>query len=204
LVNNSREIYLMDIAKTELRRLTFAPCMEERPSWSKDGKWIYFASDCSKKVFFEIWKIRSDGAGGMRQVTFHGGYEAFESWDGMSLYYVKSLDAPGLWKVSPDGGDENPILDSVTEGAWSMAEDGIYFFNFGTSERSRSLQFYSFANSRTELIYQTHADATRHSPGLAARRDGRSILVALLENQNSEINVVDPFELLGSRRDSIP
>jgi hypothetical protein len=65
---------------------------------------------------------------------------------------------------------------------------------FGNAERSRSIEFFSFSNLRTELIYRTHADATRTFQGFAVSRNGRSILVSLLENQSSEIKVVDNFE----------
>ena len=80
------------------------------------------------------------------------------------------------------------------QGAWSLAEDGIFFLYFGTAERSRSIQFFSFTNLRTEFLYRTQGDATRVCPGFTASRDGRSILVSLLENQSSEIKIVSPFE----------
>lgn len=194
LTDGNFDVFTIEPRTSAIRRLTSEPSMDVRPSWSIDGKWIYFGSDRAKKGFPQIWKVRSDGSEPPRQVTIGGGFEACESRDGRSLYYIKSMDAPGLWRVPPGGGDEVPILDAAREGFWSVAEDGIYFVNFGTAERARSVEFYSFATGRSEVIYRTPEDATKTSPGLAVSRDGRSLLISLLENQSSEITIVDHFE----------
>lgn len=193
LVRGQRHIYVAEPGKPGVRQLTAETMMEARPGWSRDGKWIYFCSLRDKLAAPEIWKVHADGSGGLRQITRHGGFEAFESPDGAWVYYVKSAEAPGLWKVPPDGGDEIPVLDSVTEGEWSVTPEGIFFMYFGTAERSRNIQFFSFAHPATEFVYRTSADATRNCPGFAASNDGRSIIVPLLENQSSEIQVVTGF-----------
>lgn len=188
------DVFTIEPRTGKVKRLTSGASTHVRPSWSRDGKWIYFGSDRAKKGVSQIWKIQSDGGGMPRQVTVGGGFEGFESWDGKSLYYTRSIDAPGLWKVSPDGGDEILVLDAVREGFWSVAEDGIYFVNFGTAERSRSIEYYSFSTGRSQVIYRADADATHTIPGFAVSRNGRSLLISLLENQSSEITVIDPFE----------
>jgi Tol biopolymer transport system component len=59
-----------------------SPTNEVKPSWSHDGKWIYFSSSRTGAV--EIWKIPAAG-GEPIQVTRDGGYVAFESLDGKTL-----------------------------------------------------------------------------------------------------------------------
>ena len=100
------------------------------PSWSRDGRWIYFASNRSGRR--ETWKIPA-GGGTALQVTHEGGGPAFESADGEQLYYFKSsvnLDAaPGpLLGLPVKGGPEVQVLPRVMNwAAFAIAAKGIYF-----------------------------------------------------------------------------
>src|SRR4029453_14307319 len=69
------------------RQLTDGPFSSPVPSWSHDGKWIYFTSDRSGR--FEIWRVSPEG-GAAEQFTKEGGYVALESGDARTLYYTKS------------------------------------------------------------------------------------------------------------------
>ena len=87
-------IYVIRSSGGKPVRLTSDPASEVIPSWSRDGKWIYFASTRSGRN--EVWKAPADG-GDAVQVTKNGGWVAFESADGASLYYTKDrlcLSAP--------------------------------------------------------------------------------------------------------------
>ena len=57
------------------------------PSWSRDGQWIYFASARTGRS--EVWKVPAAGGQAVR-ITRRGGFAAFESPDGKSLYYAKA------------------------------------------------------------------------------------------------------------------
>jgi dipeptidyl aminopeptidase/acylaminoacyl peptidase len=95
------DVYVIDAAGGPPRRLTPDASNEHRPSWSRDGRWIYFASDRTGR--FEVWRLPADG-GGAERLTDEGGYACFESF-GRSRE-VARLDvpvAPGLGlTVSPD------------------------------------------------------------------------------------------------------
>lgn len=65
------------------------------PTWSTDGKWIYFASDHAGDQ--QLWKVPAQAGARPVQVTRHGGLLGFESLDGRYLYYVKSFPALGIW-----------------------------------------------------------------------------------------------------------
>src|SRR5437870_1663626 len=47
------------------------------PSWSADGRWIYYTSAQTGRD--EIWKALAEGGGRAVQVTTNGGDEALES-----------------------------------------------------------------------------------------------------------------------------
>jgi len=50
VVNGNPDIYLASADGQPLRRLTSAPARDIDPEWSRDGQWIYFASDASGAV----------------------------------------------------------------------------------------------------------------------------------------------------------
>ena len=79
-------IYVIPVSGGQPVRLTNAE--GDVPSWSRDGRWIYFHSPADD----QIWKIPASG-GHAVPVTRGGGFEAFESADGRYLVYSKSDEA---------------------------------------------------------------------------------------------------------------
>jgi hypothetical protein len=64
------------------RQLTSGAFTSTVPNWSRDGKWIYFASDRTGR--FEIWHVPAEG-GTAEQITRDGGYLVDESTDAQTL-----------------------------------------------------------------------------------------------------------------------
>src|SRR6185295_18975220 len=81
------EIYVVPATGGKPRRLTNNPALDHVPSFSDDGKWIYFQSNRTGQV--QIWRVPLAG-GDAVQVTQEGGSVAVESPDGAHLYYVPS------------------------------------------------------------------------------------------------------------------
>ena len=113
-------IFVMPSDSGQSRRLTSDTASEIIPSWSADGKTIYFSSDRSGR--FEIWKAPVAG-GKATQVTQNGGYVAFESRDGRSLYYMKSMSGP-LWGRPLEGGKEKQLIERVLMRGFVVEDDG--------------------------------------------------------------------------------
>ncbi|MBS1840549.1 MAG: PD40 domain-containing protein [Acidobacteria bacterium] len=122
------KIYKIRLDRPEPQLLTMDEFENRCPSWSRDGKWIYFASTRTEK--YQVWKIPSEG-GAPVQVTRDGGHAAFESADGKILYYAKTGYAnPEIWQVPVNGGAEKlvaPQLKPFTWASWSVVNDGIIF-----------------------------------------------------------------------------
>jgi Tol biopolymer transport system component len=119
------DIYVINSQGGKPVRLTTTPSNEVKPSWSHDGKWIYFCS--SRTGALEIWKIPATG-GEPIQVTRNGGYTAFESLDGETLYLEKGLGL-GLWSISTRGGNEVRLSESMYLHNFAPANDGVYFID---------------------------------------------------------------------------
>jgi len=171
------------------QRLTYEQADDVAPSWSHDGKWIYFGSN--RTGVHQVWKIPPEG-GTPVQVTKSGGIAANESPDGKSLYYTKVRGVTGLWKAPLKGGPESKVLDSLFYLNFAVRPEGIYFIPGSGSPAVCSLQLLSFANGTVRTIVPKEAlgegvDTLTVSP------DGRSILYARWGSQDRELVLVENF-----------
>src|SRR3984957_3883312 len=95
------------------------------PRWSRDGKWIYFAGE---RAGGQVWKVALAG-GPAIQMTHSGGFAAYESYYGKTLYYAKTREEyPEVWEMPVTGGAEkliSPLLRPSTWANWSVTESGI-------------------------------------------------------------------------------
>src|SRR5262249_11051690 len=89
------QIYLVDSEGRNLHVLTSGNYENQVPSWSHDGKTVYFASD--RTGDWQVWKHELS-TGTETQITQHGGFAAFESYDARTLYYSKYRGG-GIWKI---------------------------------------------------------------------------------------------------------
>ncbi len=166
-------IHVIDVDGGPSRRVASDTPDGVVPSWSRDGQWIYFASNRTGRL--EVWKVPAAG-GQAVQITKRGGFAAFESQDGKSLYYAKGIRLDGLWRVAVNGGEEAPVLDFPKAsfwGYWALVETGIYFVN--TEARPQpALQFLSFAERRVVQVATLDRKPVPFVSGIAVSPDGRS------------------------------
>lgn len=123
----------------------------EVPSWSRDGKWVYFASPRSGTQ--EVWKVSATG-GSPIQVTHQGGHAGVESPDGKTLYYAKNpRPEPEIWQVPVAGGEETPVplVRPGTWASWQLVDHGIIFVGPSLGHQA-VLSFYDFAHRRTTSL----------------------------------------------------
>jgi DNA-binding winged helix-turn-helix (wHTH) protein len=137
------------------------------PRWSRDGKWIYFGGDS------QVWKVALAG-GPAIQMTRSGGFAAYESYDGKTLYYAKTRNEyPEVWEMPVSGGAEkllSPLLRPSTWANWTVTDSGILYLNRDVGE-TYSVDFYDFGTRGVRPV------TTLQNPSfwLAASREGRSI-----------------------------
>ena len=158
------------------------------PSWSHDGKWIYFAS--SRSGDFQVWKMPVVG-GDAIQLTHRGGHAALESLDGKFLYYAQNERAePEIWRVPVQGGDETPVplVRPGTWASWQMVAGGILFVGPSLGHQA-VLSFFDFAKNRTTTI--TVLD--RVPFWLGATPDGRTIAFDQPGREQDQAMLVENF-----------
>ena len=126
----SADIWILDFASGSVRRLTFDDGAEQLDAWSRDGKWIYFASgahDVGGKE--DEYRVNADGGTPMIVAgdRFVGEFMGAPSPDGSTLAIVargnaqsqwwrkghSHLDESELWLVRGDG-SSNPAYEQLT------------------------------------------------------------------------------------------
>ena len=178
-------IYVIPSQGGKPTRLTKSETSEFRPSWSHDGKWIYYCS--TRTGHAQVWKVPASG-GAEVQVTTNGGGVAFESVDGEDLYYEKKDD---LWKMPVRGGGETRVLESLLEQNFAPTKHGIYFLDglpvLKTTSHLKLLDFTTHAIRTIATVPGLVGDEIDVSP------DGRWMLFYKIDREGSELMIVENF-----------
>jgi len=158
------------------------------PSWSRDGKWIYFASNRAMDgEENQVWKISVDGSHQLTQVTRHGGFSAYESMNGTTLYYAKHrYENPEIWQVPTAGGEEKRVSSLVrpsTWANWALTGQGILFLTEFTGKAS-TLDFFDFSSHGVRPL----STLENASFWLSSSLDGKSVWYSeLTEEQANQV-----------------
>jgi Tol biopolymer transport system component/DNA-binding winged helix-turn-helix (wHTH) protein len=185
------DVYVINMNGGVPRRVTTEDADDSVPSWSRDGKSLYFASNRSGTL--EVWKTPVEG-GQAVQLTKHGGFTAFESSDGRYIYFNKNAGCPGVWKMPVDGGDETLVLNNSGAGnwgQWSVADSGIYFIDYQPD--GLSVAFFNFATQKTTRVVGLE-NVNAFIGGLTASPDGKQILYTQQDPLSSDIMLVEDFQ----------
>jgi tricorn protease len=95
------DIYVLDLTTGETRRVTWDDTRELLDGWSRDGQWIYFASNSGEadSGSADVWRIPAAGGTPMPVTSERMMYEYFSapSPDGKSVAFVASGFANAQW-----------------------------------------------------------------------------------------------------------
>jgi len=186
--NDHAVIYVIDAEGRNLRAITDGKNDDNVPTWSRDGKAIFFSSHRTGR--WEMWK-HDLGSGVEVQLTQHGGFSAFESYDGQYLYYTKFYGR-GIWRMPLGGGEEQRITNQPRSphwGDWDVTEAGLYFLDADASPRP-VIAFYDFKSRGITESFQLEEQLAGYHPGIGASRDGRNVVFEQGDG-NSTIMIVE-------------
>lgn len=128
-------------------------------------------------------------------MTTKGGFAAFESPDGKAVYYAR-YDAPGLWRVPVDGGEETLILEHPGVGGWghwAVRERGVYFVKPDPTGHHPTIELFSFATRRVTPLATLEKAVVPWLHALDISPDGRWALCTLSEHLNRDLMLVEGF-----------
>lgn len=182
------DIYVTDLSGGPPVRLTSDPDPDTYPSWSRDGKWIYFSS--LRGGEWQIWKVGVKG-GPVVQLTSHGGLRPVEGPRGRFVYYQKA-EEDGIWRIGVAGGEETLVVDRYKvwlNGYWALGKDRIYFVD-GLRGRSYALYTHSLETGKVRHIADLEGLVANSSPGLTVSPDEHKLLLTMSKPTQSEIVLV--------------
>jgi Tol biopolymer transport system component len=181
------DIWTIDAEGGSPRRLTLDPGNENMPSWSRDGHWIYFQSD--RRGAQEIWRIPATG-GSEERVTHGGGNSAYESADGKTLFFTRTLNAnASLFALPLAGGPERKVLDCLSRFGFAVGPGGIYHLGCTADLRAVPLYLLDPATGQDRFLGKLENAVF----GLTVSPDGKTILYTKRETQGSDLMMIENF-----------
>jgi len=182
------DLYTVAVSDGTVKRLTDQKLSNSvEPSWSRDGKWIYFGDDRTER--FEVYRIPV-GGGATEQLTRNGGLHAEESVDRKWVYYSKDAESPSsIWRIPRDGGQEMLMIDGLSASTNFMpTEKGIYFISGEHEWGPTTVEFYDFATARRKVLFAVQKPFTW---GLALSPDGRWLVHGLEDHVSSNLMLIE-------------
>jgi len=182
------DLYLTTSNGREPVRLTQSPSHDTAPSWSRDGTWVYFASN--REDGFQVWKMKPEPGAAPVRVTRGGGYAALESADGKTLFYVRPDATYSLWRMPAEGGEETPVLPALENwGAFDVTATAVYY---ATTDGGRSvLRRLRLVDGKDDLLLALEKP---HTFGVAAAPDDGAVLWAQLDHHASELMLIERLD----------
>jgi dipeptidyl aminopeptidase/acylaminoacyl peptidase len=206
-LNGNNDIYVVPAAGGRPTRVTYASSIERTPSYSDDGRWIYYASDLAGR--FEVFKASVAVPGETSQLTRGGGFAPQESPDGRYLYYLKdvrvdgSTSAPdgteGIWRVRTSKGttriEAEPLIglpSPILPGAWVATSHGVYVATRppGAARFQTNIQYYDLESQKLSTVY-TEPVNSFGIQGVTVSQD--TLAWAQLDRLESDLRIVEDF-----------
>jgi eukaryotic-like serine/threonine-protein kinase len=113
IADQESQVWLYDLSRETLTRLTFAGSQNSVPTWTPDGKRIAFQSNKDGGPMNIFWQL-ADGSGGLERLTTFEFNNAPHSWspDGQLLAYIELNPTTGfdIWVLRLSDRKAQPFL----------------------------------------------------------------------------------------------
>jgi serine/threonine-protein kinase len=111
--DGDNDVWIHDLARGSLTRLTFDPGEDETPVWSPDGAWVAWATQRSGRPR-QVMRRRADGSGEEQAVWTTDRHAHLHDWfpDGAQLLATQEGESTSrdIWVVPVTGGAAGPLL----------------------------------------------------------------------------------------------
>jgi Tol biopolymer transport system component/DNA-binding winged helix-turn-helix (wHTH) protein len=191
-ISGHPDIYVVDASGGPPKRVLTGTTDASHPSWSHDGRWIYFAVNIGK---IGIWKVPADG-GVAIQLTTGKAWMPLESTDATRVYYIRAhYERNELASVSVNGTDDrrenSPQLKPGTLflDMWTPGPNGIYFLTNRTTPLSLNLLNLSTGKIQHVADVPGRLSDWGSEPSLSA--DGHTLVFATADPMEGDLMMVE-------------
>jgi Tol biopolymer transport system component len=194
------DIWTIGVDGGSPRRLTLEPGDENMPSFSRDGRFVYYRSKGMRSP--DIWRIPAVG-GPPERVTRNGGDLAYESTDGRTLYFTKApprlspthssstiADSP-LFAMPADGGPERQVVDCVSGVSFAVSPRGLHYVGCSADETESLLYLLEAGTGKPRLLGKLQGVLKRQL--IAASPDGRVVLYPRVVVDGAALMLIEDF-----------
>ncbi len=131
---DDNDIWVFNLATRQSRKLTSMAGLQHEPTWSTDGKWIYFLSGQGGQNH-DIWRV-DVANGSAEQLTVNAAYhfDLAPRADGAVAYSGNSTGNYDLWLRQPDGKTQQLTNDPELEARPCWSADGTQLLFESTRE----------------------------------------------------------------------
>ena len=185
--DGNSDIWTIDADGGGLRRLTSDPADDNMPSWSRDGRVVYFTSN--RTGSYRVFRVPAEG-GPEQRLTAEGGGPPFESWDGKALFYSREfVGSSPLMTVPLAGGPERTLVDCVSLWGYAVAAAGVYYQGCGSQPRAVPVYLRDLASGRDRRV----GTLTGWSAGFTVSADGNTLLYTKVVGEGSDLMLIEDF-----------
>jgi dipeptidyl aminopeptidase/acylaminoacyl peptidase len=190
-LDNSMQIYTMDIDGGNQLKLTNDPSEYNYPSWSPDGKKIVFAT--RRTGNWQLYTMNADGSGKMR-LTNDKNNDEFPAWsiDGKKIAFISDQDGyHQIYVINGDGSNQIKITsDQYGHSFPTWSPDGIKIAF--VSSIAGDLQVYYVDTTGGNQIRLTGGSTAKNNNYPAWSPDGKRIAFSSNRDGNWQIYIMNP------------
>ncbi len=187
--DNHWHIWMIDADGGTPHRLTTQAGDEIVPTWSRDGRWIYFSGD--QGAGYNIWRVAATGGAPERMTHGGSGPFACESADGKTLLFQpKDADSP-LMAMSLAGRETRQLVDCVKNSAFGAGPQGVYYVPCDPTS-DPPLRILDLETGRDRRL-GTLESVTARPLGLSVSPDGGTIVYPRLTSLGADLMLIENF-----------
>jgi Tol biopolymer transport system component/DNA-binding winged helix-turn-helix (wHTH) protein len=194
-------IWTVDIESGLQRQITTDPGDQTVPTWSRDGRWIYFSwrqGNTPDVWQRDIWRAQVGSGSSKEQVTRGGGgYVGRESADGKMLLYQPALGTSPVMAQPLAGGSAKTLIACVIGGAVAVSDNSIYYVPCsdlspsGDTTPLRMLDHGTGKDREVGRLEQYHVSLL--ADGFAVSPGGKTILYSRTVSSGADLMMIENF-----------
>ena len=161
------------------------------PTWSRDGRWLYFDSD--RGGTNNIWRVLVPGDGRWERITTVGGRFGLESADGNWFLFQTGTDDSALYRMPIPAGPVTKLVGCARPSAFASLASGIYYVGCG-SDPNPVLHLIDPSGADHILGTLDSYDTSGPAGGLAVSPDGLSVLYSRGMPQSVGLMLIENFK----------